>query len=124
MTEPTKVSIVKLNNENYQIWKYKVELLLIKEDLWDLVTEDKPEEIDSTWTKRDNKARATICLLVEDNQIIHVRQATTAKEAWDSLKAYHEKSSLSSKVYLLKSLVNLKLQETGSMEDHLNAMRK
>lgn len=53
---------------------------------------DPPENPSALWNKNDNKARAMIGLLVDDNQLIHVRQATTAKQAWDSLKAYHEKS--------------------------------
>ncbi|KMQ86061.1 retrovirus-related pol polyprotein from transposon tnt 1-94 [Lasius niger] len=122
MAETTRIAITKLNNNNYQIWKYKMELLLIKEDLWDVVSNAEPAEVSEDWQKRDNKARATIGLLVEDNQLLHVRNATTAKQAWDALKAYHEKSSLSSKVFLLKSIVNHKLQEGGDMEEQLNAI--
>jgi hypothetical protein len=29
---------MKLNNQNYKVWKYKVELLLVKEEHWDLQT--------------------------------------------------------------------------------------
>lgn len=31
------VKIAKLNNENYEIWQYRVQLLLMKENLWDVV---------------------------------------------------------------------------------------
>ncbi|KMQ84809.1 integrase core domain protein [Lasius niger] len=74
-----------------------MELLLIMEDLWDVVINDPPNDPNAVWLKNDNKACATIGFLVDDNQLIHVRHATTAKQAWDSLKAYHEKSCLSSK---------------------------
>lgn len=124
MTESTRVQIDKLNNENYDLWKYKMELLLIKEDLWSKVTTARPAALDAAgnaiWEKEDNKARATICLLIEDNQIQHVKAATTAKLAWDALKAYHENSTLSGKVFLLKSIVNQRLEEGGDMEEHLN----
>lgn len=122
MAEATRVSIAKLNNDNYQVWKFKMELLLIMEDLWDVVINDPPDDPNAVWLKNDNKARATIGLLVDDNQLIHVRHATTAKQAWDSLKAYHEKSCLSSKIFLLKSVVNMKFQDEGNMEDHLSAI--
>lgn len=122
MAEATRVSIAKLNNENYQLWKLKMELLLINEDLWDTVINDPPDNLSETWHKRDNKALATIGLLVEDNRLIYVRQASTVKQAWDSLKAYHEKSCLSNKVFLLKSMVNLKFQEYGDMADHINTI--
>lgn len=36
--DEVKVTIRRLNNSSYGTWKYKVELVLIKEDLWDVVT--------------------------------------------------------------------------------------
>lgn len=126
MGEPMRIAISKLNGGNYQVWKFKMELLLIKEELWDQVKTTVPTEAAaaSAWKKKDDKARATICLLVEDSQLMHIRKATTAKEAWDSLKEYHEKSTLTSKVYLLRQICNLKLSETGNMEQHIATMQE
>lgn len=124
MAESTKVQITKLNDENYQVWRYKIELLLIKEDLWPVVTEKAP--VDATqlaaWNKSDGKARAYIGLFIEDNQIIHVRTKVTAKAMWESLQDYHQKSTLSNKVRLLRRLCRMRLPEGGNMHTHLNAM--
>ena len=122
MTESTASRITKLNNHNYQTWKFKIELLLTKEDLWDTISEDSPNPTNTAWQLKDRKARATIGLLVEDNQLNLIRKLTTAKETWDALKKYHEKSTLSNKVNLLKKLCGLKLTETGNMEQHLAKM--
>lgn len=89
----------KLNNTNFQTWKYKLELLLLKEGLWDIVCSVKPETVTADWIKRDGKAKATIGLLIEDNQLVYVRKLDSAKQYWDALKKYHEKSSLSNKVF-------------------------
>lgn len=70
MADNTRVTITKLNNDNYQVWKFKVELLLIKEDLWNIVSQEPPAEEDAAWTRKDGQARATIGLLVEDNSSI------------------------------------------------------
>jgi hypothetical protein len=59
------LKIAKLNNSNYQTWKFKVELLLIKDDLWDVVVKDPPDEVSADWQSKDRKARATIGLLIE-----------------------------------------------------------
>ena len=72
MAETAKITVAKLNNSNYQTWKYKMELLLIKEELWDVVTGIKPQQPTEEWVKKDGKARASIGLLVEDNQLVHV----------------------------------------------------
>ena len=50
----------KLSRDNYQVWSYQMELLLIKEDLWETITEDVPEPKTSAWIKSDYNAGATI----------------------------------------------------------------
>ena len=107
-----RVLVEKLNGENYEIWKYKMELLLIKDKLWSVVTSEPPEEtepeaIKKAWTEKDNEARATIELLVEDNQLVHIRNARSAKGAWTTLQGYHQKATLSSKIFLLKRICRL-----------------
>lgn len=117
----THFSITKLN-KNYQVWKHKVELLLIKDELWYTVSEVRPGNPDEKWLKADRQARATIGLLVEDDQLRHVKDARSAREAWASLKDYHQKASLTNQVYLLKRLCSMKLAEDVDMETHINHM--
>ena len=97
-----------------------MELLLVKENLWTIVTDVVPAERNNDWTERNNKAKAIIGLSLEDNQLQHVRKLETAKGYWDALKQIHEKSSLSGKVSLLRRLCQLKMQEEGNLETHLN----
>src|SRR6218665_3660601 len=54
--------IENLNNQNYQTWKFKVELLIIKEDLWETVTKEIPDPVTAEWQTKDAKARAIIGL--------------------------------------------------------------
>ena len=77
----------KLNGANYSEWNYKLELLLIKEKLWEVIVESKSELVNAAWILKDNEVRATT--LVEDNQLQHIQKAKTAREAWDSLREYH-----------------------------------
>jgi len=122
MADIPRSTITKLNNENYEAWKFKLELLLMKEELWDTVHKEPPTPHTEEWKTKDRKARATIGLLVEDDQLIHIRDAETARDAWEKLKTYHVKASLSNKVFLLKSLCNTKLTETGNMEEHIQKL--
>ena len=64
MADKSQTTIVKLNNCKYQTWKFKVELLLMKEDLWEIITEDTPTPVTTEWKNKDGKTRATIGLLV------------------------------------------------------------
>ena len=115
-----ETTIDKLNNDNYNVWKFKLEMLLIREDLYNLVTDEPPEIITDQWRSRDRKARAIINLLIQDDQIIHVKNLTTAKETWNTLKNIHERANLSSKLFLLRKLYSLKLSEGGNVNEHIN----
>lgn len=129
--------IVKLNNSNYSIWKFKMELLLIKEGIWEAVMEDESndEEVDgddattvsksaAKLKKLDNKARALIGLNVEDDQLVHIRNEKTALDSWNALKKYHEKHTLSNKVYLIRSICELKLKKDGNVQKHMNELNE
>lgn len=122
MADGTTVKFNKLNGSNYQVWKFRMEMLLIKEDIWSVISTAAPSPVTDVWTTKDQRARATIGLLVEDNQLIHIRSQTTAAGVWKALKDYHEKSTLCTKVFLLKRLCRSQLSESGNMEEHLDAM--
>ena len=115
-----RFSVQKLNGENYPVWSYKLQLMLIRDDLWSVIKDPTPILIDAAWRKKDDQARALIGLMVEDNQLMHIMAADTARAAWDTLKEYHQKATLTSKVHLLKRLCRLVLKESGDMEEHIN----
>lgn len=130
MADNIKTTITKLSNENYFTWKFRVELLLIKEGVWDVVSGTIPvlsndrsnQSTFDAWKRNDDKARANIGLLVEDNQLSHIRSKTTAKEMWESLKEYHEKSTLSNKVILMRQICGANMEESGDMETHIGEL--
>lgn len=58
--------------------------------------------------------------MVEKNQLSLIRSKLTTKQTWNSLKEYHEKSTLENKVMLMRRICNTPLTENGDMESHLN----
>lgn len=52
---------------NYQIWKIRMEMLLIKEEVWEVIsTVPTPSEAATpAWKKNNDKARGLIGLLVD-----------------------------------------------------------
>jgi len=118
-----RIVIAKLDNSNYQTWKFKAEMLLTKDDLWNVISQEAPDPVTNEWRSKDSKSRATIALLLEDNQLHLIRKVPTAKGTWQALQRYHEKSTLSNKVTLLKKLFALKLTDDGNMETHLTVMQ-
>ena len=112
-----KIQVPKLNGTNYSSWKFSTELLLIREDSWKYVIGDRPEARAATetvpgnanaieaWNSGDQRARATISLLMESNQHCLIKQTTTTREAWEKLKNRFEKPTLTSKVSYMQSLI-------------------
>lgn len=127
----SKIFIEKLNNSNYYTWKYKIRLLLIKEDVWECITENAPDYVEDSrvanraiqrWTKKDQKAQAIIGLNVEDAQLVYIRGKDTAAEIWNALKFVHEKDTLTNRVSIYKKIAMLKMKESDKIENHLNEM--
>lgn len=115
MADASKFSFAKLSNNNWQIWKFRMEMLLTREELWHVVSEPRVNPVTDAWLKDDRKARATIGLCIEDNQLAIVKDASSAKDFWDSLRLYHEKTTMTSRVSLLKRLCSLNLEESHLM---------
>lgn len=77
------ISIIeKSNNTNYDNWVFKLEILLIKEDLFKYVTEETPATPDDTWVKNNAKTRASIYsiyLCIDNNHIVHIKKLQTRR---------------------------------------------
>lgn len=102
------------NTNNYSVWKFKIEMLFIEEELFELVTDESPTPITTEWQIKDRKACAIINLSTEDATIIHVKKLNTANETWDALKTIM-KGQTFQKLYLLPKLYGAKSSENGNM---------
>lgn len=119
-----KYSIEKLNNENFFNWRYKIEMLLKEKGIWTVVKDVKPDPVTPAWTSNDEKAHSTIALNVCDNQIQHIRNCKSAKEAWTALKEFHEKDTPGNRVFILRTIMRQRLEEGGDLEVHVNKMNE
>lgn len=91
-----------------------MKMILIHEDLWECVSEDTGD------TKRKQRAQAKIALAVTPAAIPHIRNAQTAKEAWDNLQRAYEDKGLCRRLGLLRTLFGTKLNECENMECYVN----
>ena len=63
------------------------------------------------------------CLSVEPEQQIHVRNTTTAKEAWNSFKNQFARESILQKVRLRQQYYSCRFQSGGNMLQHISYLR-
>lgn len=121
----SKVGVVRLHNRNYRSWAFKVQMLMMREGTWKYVSPGTPPTpVTSDWTEGDEKARATIALLVEDGQHSLIMSKTTAKSTWGALKTHHHKATLTGKVSLLKEICSMNFREGHNMEEFIYGMEE
>lgn len=97
---------------------------LFKEDLWQVIIEEAPTSVRDLreWNRKDGKARATIGLAVEKEQLVHIRDKSTAIDSWNALKEAHEKCTLTNRVSLYKRIALHKMKDKTKIEDHINEL--
>lgn len=122
MAESAKISFPKLSQLNWGSWKQRMEWLLEKEDLWEVINSAKPEPVTEEWKKLDRKARANIGLCLDESQFKLVKNTDSAKGMWLALKEHHEKATMSTVVHYLNQLCSANLVESGNMKSHLTDM--
>jgi hypothetical protein len=142
------VSIEKLSGaSNYPAWSFAVKLALISNQTWRVVSGTTPKppaiitgaaaaspttaaeagteteesvEARKVWTDLDEMAQATIGLLVDSTQHVHIRNASTSKEMWDALASVHQRKGRNARLYLLRKLWNSRYVEGTPMQSHIN----
>uniref|UniRef100_A0A5S6Q3X6 DUF4219 domain-containing protein n=1 Tax=Trichuris muris TaxID=70415 RepID=A0A5S6Q3X6_TRIMR len=91
-----------LDGGNYEVWKVKMRGLLMKEDLWNVTVQPKPELLE----------------MIRQSLLLG---AKTAWEAWLTLQRQHERSSYGSRLFLRRKLYSFRYNG-GPMQAHITAM--
>lgn len=120
--------IEKLNDQNYNIWSFKMKAIMQEKEIFYTIEESEPvlnenqsnQRAVDKWKKDDKKAYNLIALHITSSEIIHVRKANSAKEAWNNLKDEHQKSSQATKIRIFKKLFQSRLQHGENLREHLN----
>ena len=117
-----KMEVEKFNGSNFELWKLKMEDLLEDRDLWEAASLDvRPAMISQPdWELKDRKAKGLIRLCLADSVLLNVLDEKTANSLWTRLGSVYQAKSLVNKLFLRKKLYSLKMEEGGSVTEHLN----
>ena len=118
-----RFEIDKLNDTNYSSWEFKVRALIQRDNLLTMIDDEPPAVKDENWLKNDGKVRSIILFSITDAQIMHCRQASTSYDTWKALRDFHQKSSLFTKVILLKKICKATYVESTPMSEHILKMK-
>jgi hypothetical protein len=91
-------------------------------------TAEPPASTANAKTQRSFKSKAKkawtyICLSIEPEQQIHVRETKNAKEAWDALRNQFARESLLQKVRLRQQYYSCRFRSGENMLEHISRLR-
>ena len=113
--------VKEFNGTNFQYWKMQMEDYFYQKDLhFPLEGKKLANFNDDEWGLLDRKALRAMRLCLSSSVAFNISKETSKKGVMDALKNMYEKPSTSNKVHLIKKLFNLKMNEGGNIQDHVN----
>lgn len=118
----------KLGQDNWAVWSFRMEMLLTKMELWDVVSgaEQKPtapQKAVAAFLKKQRLARAEIALRVSDLQLVHTRHEDPF-ETWQKLKVLHEAHGLGTRTSLRRRLHSMTKPEGCNMQTWISTVEE
>eukprot|EP00253_Pinus_taeda_P007204 PITA_07204 len=91
MASSGKIEIEKFNGHSFELWKLKMEDMLVDKDQWIAVDPGtKPTRVsDQEWKKLDRKAKSTIRLCVSDSKKLYNLRTKNGESATEHLNAFN-----------------------------------
>eukprot|EP01018_Ginkgo_biloba_P020966 Gb_29886 [translate_table: standard] len=84
MESTSKTEIEKFNGQNFELWKLKMEDLLVDRYQWIAMSGNQPTGMkDEDWQKMVRKAKSSIRLCLSDSVLLNVSGEATTKDLWD-----------------------------------------
>ena len=121
-----RIDVEKFYGTNFEMWKLKMEDILIDQDLWDAVDENKFRPINLTLATQydvtDIKAKGLIRLCLADSILINVYEEPTTKKLWKKLSEIYQVKSLVNKIFLRKNLYSLRMDEVDGFLSTLKVL--
>jgi hypothetical protein len=89
----SQIAIEKLNNNNFQMWKFRIMNFLMGKGYWEFVTGDEIEpplsknptqqqiQVHKTWHEKTRKVLYWLSLSVSDSMIVHIQDVKSPKQA-------------------------------------------
>lgn len=89
--------------EGYQVWKFRVKVILKANSVYQMVTEDTGETLRTVeWRKKDAQAQKIIVTTIEQGPLMHVINCDTAYDMWCKLQNIYQRDSEQQKCNLLQ----------------------
>jgi len=125
-------TFAKLNRDNYYNWKFRMQLELEYQDLWEII--DGGEEVPEgnpgrirAWEKKARRCIGELTRHVEDSELAHIRRFAEPPQpwlAWDKLREVHEGRGWATRIQLRRRFITSQMRPQTSMQDHINQIHE
>jgi hypothetical protein len=117
----------KFDGGNFQLWKFKMRMMLSKHGLWKFVDGSATlpsEEVATTdYNEKEMKAFALLCEYLTDAQLAHIQYCDNVRSVWEALCDVHEAKTIGNKLFLRRRFFTIKMQEGDDMLVHINTVK-
>ena len=112
--ESSRISIEKLNGNNYISWAAQMEASLVAKELWEFVdgsaeAENNFEQMTVEPKKHFNETRALLICNFHSSIVPLIMMKKNPRDIWDTLATIHKSKCTASKYTLRTKLLNLKM---------------
>ncbi|GKA71685.1 hypothetical protein Tco_0777824 [Tanacetum coccineum] len=121
MTKDGKIKINKFDGHDFRFWKIQIEDYLYQKKIHEPLVEAKPTCMKAEdRTLLDRQALGVVRLSLAKNVAYNVVNEKTTYGLIKALSNMYKKPSALNKVFLIRQMVNTKMEEGASVADHVN----
>jgi hypothetical protein len=122
MVSSSRIEMEKFNGQNFELWKLKMEDILVDREQWTMVFPGTQPigMLTEEWEKLKRRERSMICLCLADSVWLNVSGEDSAKKLWEKMGSLYQSNSLVNKLFLINKLYLLRMSDGSSMIEHLN----
>ncbi|VFQ87389.1 unnamed protein product [Cuscuta campestris] len=106
---------------DFMLWQYTIQDYLVQQGLELALQDEKPSDMkESEWSTIKKKAVSTIGLALSPQIKVTVLKETSSKKLWETLESKFASKTLTNRLMMRMDLYSLKMEEGGSVTDHIN----
>lgn len=121
----TEFNLEKLKGAaNYHNWSFALENFLESRTYAKAIKPMKDDETKAVEKDEDklSKAKGLLVMSIEPALFVHIRTCKTALEIWTKLKSMYEDRGLTRKIGLLRTLISMRLETSGTMQAYIDSV--
>lgn len=119
-----KYNIAPFAGENYNVWAFRLRSILKEHDVESAIDVENYVTQAESNKKNDAKAQALIIATVADSHLEYLKDKKSAYEMFKNLEGNFKEKSVRSKLFLRRTLGDMKYNEAEKLKDHIVSMER